>query len=100
MTKLNEYYNTHKEKYMTRQIIWDKYILDEFVDVAMLTKEEEFIIRTRVQGWTISQQADELGMSISTVNRINKRLKLKYDEAQKYSLILPKRKSSAKELRM
>ena len=83
---------------MAKQVIWDKYILEEFIDIALLSKEEELIMRTRVKWWTVAQQADELGMSVSTVNRMVKKLKCKYDEVQKYSLVLPKRKKSAKVL--
>ena len=36
-------------------------------------------------------------MSVSSVNRIIKRIKNKYDEVEKYSAVLPPRKSSEKE---
>lgn len=85
---------------MTKQVPWGKVILETFIDEAVLTKEEEMVIRTRVAGWTITRQAMELGMSEATVNRIIARLKKKYDVAQKYSAILPPRKESAAELYM
>ena len=72
-------------------------MLEAFIKEACLTPEEEHIMRTRVAGWTRIQQAEKLGMSVSTVDAIIKRLKIKYDEAQKYSLILPPRKSSVQE---
>lgn len=83
---------------MTKQVPWNKIILEEFINLAMLTKDEEIIMRTRIAGWSVSQQADKLNLSISTVNRIIQRLKIKYDEVEKYSVILPPRKSCAKEL--
>lgn len=83
---------------MTKQVPWNKIILEEFVEQAMLTKDEEIIMRTRIAGWTINQQADKLNVSISTINRTIQKLKLKYDEVEKYSVILPPRKSSKKEL--
>lgn len=49
---------------------------------------------------TISEQADMLGMSRSKVNYLIKRLKIKYDNAQKFSVILPPRKFSVKETYM
>lgn len=55
------------------------------------------ILRTRIYGWTVREQADRLNMSVSSVNRIIKRLKNKYDDVEKYSTILPPRKSSEKE---
>lgn len=85
---------------MSNQVPWNKVILERFIELAVLTKDEEAIMRTRVAGWTITQQSIELGMSVSTVNRIIDKLKKKYDAVQKYDPILPPRKSSAKELYM
>lgn len=83
-----------------RQVPWNKVILETFIDLALLTKEEEMIMRTRVAGWTVTKQALELGMSEATVHRIIKRLKTKYDQVQKYSPLLPPRKASAAETYM
>ena len=83
---------------MTKQVPWNKIILEEFIHLAMLTKDEEMIMRTRVYGWTVNQQADKLNMSVSSVNRIIKRLKNKYDKVEKYSAVLPPRKKGEKEL--
>lgn len=83
---------------MSKQVPWNKIILEEFVRLSSLTDDEEKIIRTRIAGWTISKQADTFGMSESTVNRIISRLKRKYDQVQKYSVILPPRRSSREEL--
>lgn len=85
---------------MTRQIIWTKIIMEEFIDLANLSKEEEMVLRTRCDGWTITKQAQELHMSKSKVDSIVRDLKLKYDMVQPYSTILPKRKASKKELYM
>lgn len=82
---------------MSKQVPWNKLILEEFISEAMLTKDEEMVMRTRVAGWTRTKQAMELGMSLATVDRIIKRLKVKYDNVQKYSLLLPPRKSSVEE---
>lgn len=85
---------------MSHQVLWNKIILERFIELATLTKDEEAVMRTRVAGWTITKQSMELGMSVSTVNRIIERLKKKYDAVQKYDPILPPRKSSAQELYM
>lgn len=82
---------------MTNQVPWNKIILEEFINLALLTKEEEMILRTRIYGWTVREQADRLNMSVSSVNRIIKRLKNKYDDVEKFSTILPPRKISEKE---
>lgn len=85
---------------MTRQVIWTKLIVETFIKEGNLTKDEEMILRTRADGWTITKQSMEFGMSKSTVDKIIKRLKKKYDIVQKHSAILPPRKESAKELYM
>lgn len=83
---------------MTKQVPWNKIILEEFISVGCLSKTEEMIIRTRVHGWTIAKQAYELGLSESAVKKIIAKLKKKYDKVQKYSCLLPPRKTSEKEL--
>lgn len=82
---------------MAKQVPWNKIIVEKFIEDAMLTQDEEMILRTRVAGWTRTKQAMELGMSVSTVDKIIATLKKKYDNVQKYNPILPPRKSSAKE---
>ncbi len=85
---------------MAHQVPWNKIVLEEFIRIGCLTKTEEAIMRTRVQGWTICKQAQEFNMSESNVKKIIAKLKRKYDSAEKYSPILPPRKNCAKELYM
>lgn len=85
---------------MSKQVIWTKLIVETFIEDAHLSVEEEFVLRTRAKGWPVSRQAMELHVSESTIHRIIKRLKCKYDEAQKTNVLLPPRKKSAKELYM
>lgn len=85
---------------MTKQVPWNKIILERFIELALLTKDEEKIIRTRVAGWTRKEQANKLQMSISTVDDHIKTLKQKYDAVQPYDPILPPRKRSKEELYM
>jgi hypothetical protein len=82
---------------MAKQVPWNKLILDEFVHLAALNEEEEKIIRTRAAGWTRVKQSIEFDMSLSSIDRIIRRLKVKYDHAQKHSDILPPRRFSANE---
>lgn len=82
---------------MAKEVPWNKLILEEFIKEALLTKEEEMIMRTRVAGWTRTQQSLELGMSLSTIDKIIRRLKDKYDNVQKYDVLLPPRKESEQE---
>lgn len=85
---------------MAKQVPWNEVFLSEFIKLGCLTEEEEQIMRTRVQGWTVTKQSMELGMSRSKVNYLIKRLKAKYDSVQPYSELLPLRKFSAKETYM
>lgn len=85
---------------MSKEIPWNKFIVERFVEMAMLNEEEQMVLRTRVIGWTRLQQADKLGMSVATVDRIIKTLKEKYDSVQKYDPMLPPRKNSAEEVYM
>lgn len=82
---------------MTKQVPWNKIILETFIADALLTKEEEKIIRTRVAGWSRQKQARELNMSLSSIDKRIDTLKKKYDNAQKYNPILPPRRESAQE---
>lgn len=84
---------------MTRQIPWNKQVVEAFIKDATLTKEEELVLRTRVNGWTRLQQAHELGMSVATVDRIIRRLKLKYDQVQGNNELLPPRAKNSNEIR-
>lgn len=82
---------------MAKQVPWNKLIVEEFCKEALLTKDEEMILRTRVAGMSRLQQAEQLGMSIATVDRIIATLKRKYDSVQAYDVLLPPRKMSAEE---
>ena len=83
---------------MSHQVPWSKVILEAFIEEACLSKDEEMVMRTRVAGWSRTEQSMKLGMSLATIDRIIARLKKKYDAAQKYSAILPPRKQSEREL--
>lgn len=85
---------------MAKQVPWNKFIVERFVELAMLTEEEEEILRSRVDGMTITQQSIKYHMSISKVNKIIARLKKKYDAVEKYDVMLPPRKFSAEEIYM
>lgn len=64
------------------QVRWTKNILDKFIEMAMLSEEEEFIMRTRCKGWTVTQQALKLNKSEASIHRMIKTLKAKYDAVQ------------------
>ena len=83
---------------MSTQVIWSKLILETFIKEANLSKEDEWIMRTRVAGWSRTKQCEYLHISISNLDKRIARLKKRYDEVQKTNLLLPPRKFSAKEL--
>lgn len=85
---------------MAHQVPWTKVFLEEFIRLGALSDDEEKIMRTRVKGWSRTRQSMEFGMSLATVDRIIRRLKVKYDKVQPYSDILPPRKYSAEEVWM
>lgn len=82
---------------MTKQVPWNESIYSEFCKLAMLSTIEREILRTRIMGYSITQQEEEFNLSRSTINRIINRLKKKYDEVQPLSEKLPRRRSSAVE---
>lgn len=52
------------------------------------------IMRTRVNGCTITKQSYELNMSESNIKKIIARLKKKYDSVEKYSYIVVQNKQN------
>lgn len=66
--------------------------MERFIELSALTPEEEMVLRTRIAGHTIIQQSMELDMSVSSINRIIKRLKIKYDDVAKFDPMLPPRR--------
>lgn len=82
---------------MAHQVPWNKIILETFIEEAMLSEEEEWIMRTRVAGWSRTKQASELNISEATLDKRIAELKMKYDNVSKYNPLLPPRKFSAKE---
>lgn len=85
---------------MAHEVDWNRPIYEEFKRIAILTEEEDNILLTRIQGFTIQEQAKMFHMSRGKVKVIIRRLKDKYDDAQKYSDILPVRRHSREETYM
>lgn len=68
-----------KTKEIKTQIPWTKLLLEDFIKEAMLTEDEEFVMRTRCAGWSQVKQSLELNVSTSTISNIIHRCKTKYD---------------------
>jgi hypothetical protein len=75
-----------------KDIIWNKIILDEFLDLAMLTETEERVLRTRIAGWSRVKQSMEMHISVSSIDSIIRVIGQKYDMVQPYSKVLPARR--------
>ena len=71
------------------KVPWNRVILDEFCDLALLSPLEENIIRTRAAGWSRVEQCHAYGISLATLERIIKKLKKSYHSVEKYSELLP-----------
>ena len=63
---------------MRLKVPWTKFMLEKFIEEALLTDEEERILRTRVAGWSITKQSMELGISPSTISRMIRNIRHKY----------------------
>jgi hypothetical protein len=63
---------------MRLKVPWTKSMLEKFIEEALLTEDEERVLRTRVAGWSITKQSIELGISSSTVSRMIKNIRQKY----------------------
>lgn len=83
---------------MSKEIKWTKHTLEKFCEYALLNEEEIYIMKSRIAGSPISEQAYHLNCSNSTVSRMISTLKKKYDVVQKeHPDIFPIRKYSSKE---
>lgn len=71
------------------KVPWNRVILDEFVSLAILTPEEERLIRTRAAGWNQVQQCFELNVSLATITRMVRKLHAQYISLVPHSEILP-----------
>lgn len=60
---------------MAHEVPWDRRIVEEFIDQAMLSDDEQWLLRTRIQGMPRCQQADALGLSERSLDRMIRRLK-------------------------
>lgn len=77
---------------MAQEVPWNRAILEEFADLAMLSETERWLLKTRIDGWTREQQARELGFSARSVDRRIARLKNKYDLVQPQAKAMPPRR--------
>ena len=80
---------------MRPKVPWTKTMLEKFIDEALLSEDEEKVLRTRIAGWSIVKQSMEFQMSTATVSRIINSIKQKYLKLQPlYPEIFPELKHS------
>ena len=83
---------------MAHQIKWTKQLTEDFIDMAMLSDDEAYLMRSRVKGTSVTAQAIYLNCSESTVHRMIAKIKKKYDTVQKENPEkFPLRRKSAQE---
>lgn len=84
-----------------RQVPWSKTILEDFIREGLLSEDEEFVMRTRLAGWSQVKQSLEMNVSTSTISNIINRCKKKYDALHKqFPNRFPRRKKSMIELNL
>lgn len=85
-------------KEIKKQVPWNKERIDKFVELAMLNEDQEYLMRSRVKGATVTEQAMHLNCDPSTIHRKISAIKKIYDEVQKeYPDIFPPRRTSKEE---
>ena len=67
---------------MKHKVPWNRTLLEDFIKEGLLTEDEEFIMRTRLAGWSQVKQSMERHISTATVSNSNivRRLKDKYNK--------------------
>lgn len=69
---------------MGTKVVWTKETLETFIEEAMIVDELELkVLRTRIAEWSRTKQSQEFNISLSTLDRIIKKLKHKYNVCQK-----------------
>lgn len=83
---------------MSHEVHWTEKITQSFIQKAMLSDDEIYVLTSRIKGTTISQQAIHLHKSEITVHRMISKLKKKYDVVQaEFPDDFPKRRNSKEE---
>lgn len=80
------------------KVVWTTESFEKFVELAELSEFETDVLKTRIEGITINNQAQMLGCSVSKINSAIYRIKLLYDACHiKYPEIFPPRRISEAE---
>lgn len=77
---------------MARDLIWNNVMVTEFRKLAILTEDEDNVLRGWSKNKSIVEIALTYGMSERTVSRHLDSIRRKYDDVQVYTPLLPARK--------
>ena len=72
-------------------LLWNTRLLGAMSEHAFLTEDEQIVLNDWAKGKSIANTSMMHHMSESTVNRIRRRLRLKYDSIQSYAGLPPRR---------
>ena len=72
-------------------LLWNTRLLGAMKEHAFLTEEEQIVQNDWVRGKSIANTSVMHHMSESTVNRIRRRLRQKYDSIQGYADLPPRK---------
>ena len=72
-------------------LLFNSRLLGAMSEHACLTEEEEKVLKAWAAGASVAKTARLCNMDDSTVNRIRKRLRIKYDGIQPYTDLPPRK---------
>ena len=72
-------------------LLFNSRLLGAMSEHACLTEEEKIVLKDWADGKSVANTSMMRNMSESTVNRIRRRLRLKYDSIQSYAGLPPRR---------
>jgi len=71
---------------MAHRVLWNKIVLERFIEFSGCTQFQEEVIRLRVAGYSRLEISTRLNVSLSTVDRARSILKKLYDSVQKMDM--------------
>lgn len=72
-------------------LLFNSRLLGAMSEHACLTEEEEIVLKDWAKGKSVAYTSVMRNMSESTVNRIRRRLRMKYDSIQSYADLPPRK---------
>ena len=72
-------------------LLFNSRLLGAMSEHACLTEDEQIVLQDWANGKSVANTAMMRNMSESTVNRVRRRLRLKYDSIQSYAGLPPRK---------